>query len=493
LATEVGLGLLYDNSTNALAYCEVIFDKTGKGIDFKYIDTNIAYENVTGLKRENVIGKKASELYAKEDFDDIKKFIEVPKTGKSIIVETHSTALDRYFEEYIFPIGKNKFAIIFNNISSRKHAEKRLEEIKESYKLSIEAGKTNVWDYDPKTDSIKRNHYDTNILGIKAKEIPTNVAEWEKYVHPEDREKVRNMLIDAFTGRVDSFEGLFRMKGKHKKIVWILSRGNVFRGQNGEVYRVVGTDTDITLLKEAELKAEEKTTELLRLNQELDNFIQTLSHDLRSPLSSAMALADLLKRDPDSEDRIEFVDLLSKSLTKMDKLITDINNIIYNDKFELNVVNIDIAKMVESIFSSYKFLNESGKILELKLKVDPNFTFYSDSIRLSIILNNLISNAIAYHDYKNKKPFVHVSAKSFANHVKITVSDNGRGIKADDIEKIFQRFYRGNSSVPGTGIGLYLVNETLLKLGGEINVKSTEGKGSSFEVKIPNVDTRHNN
>jgi len=109
-------------------------------------------------------------------------------------------------------------------------------------------------------------------------------------------------------------------------------------------------------------------------------------------------------------------------------------------------------------------------------------------MKLRIIFNNLITNAVKFQDIKKEKPFIKLNIDATPEHTKITFEDNGLGIKKDDLEKIFKMFYRAGATNSGSGIGLYIVHEAITKLQGTINVTSAVGEGSIFEINIPSVN-----
>jgi signal transduction histidine kinase len=109
----------------------------------------------------------------------------------------------------------------------------------------------------------------------------------------------------------------------------------------------------------------------------------------------------------------------------------------------------------------------------------------TDPSRLKVILNNLISNAYKYHRFDQADPYISFSARRNHNRVVIKIADNGSGIEPDYHQKIFEMFFRASIKSEGSGLGLYIVKETLQKMNGTIWVESTPGKGSAFTFAIP--------
>jgi hypothetical protein len=119
--------------------------------------------------------------------------------------------------------------------------------------------------------------------------------------------------------------------------------------------------------------------------------------------------------------------------------------------------------------------------------IEGDSPFFSDQYRLSLILNNLISNAIKYSDSSKETSFIHITIKLLPDKVYLTFRDNGIGIEADYIKKVFNMFFRATEKNEGAGLGLYIVKEAVEKLGGSIDLESQTGKGTVFKIQLPNL------
>lgn len=259
--------------------------------------------------------------------------------------------------------------------------------------------------------------------------------------------------------------------------------------------------TDITRLKEMEQKMEalyeteqslnaqlmEHNEELKRINNELDNFVYRVSHDLRAPLTSSLGLIELSKRSASLEEIKEYTALQEKSLTKLDTFIQDIVHYSRNARLEVVPEEIDIKVLFEQLLEQLQFAPKSKDVKkEVSIKSSP-FAFVSDRRRVEMILSNLLSNSIRYSDLTKENPKVEVTVEIEPEQVYIQVRDNGYGIKEEYRDKVFEMFFRGTLREPGSGLGLYIVQEAIRKLNGEIRLDSTYGEGSRFYVKLPNL------
>jgi len=237
------------------------------------------------------------------------------------------------------------------------------------------------------------------------------------------------------------------------------------------------------------LDLQEKNKELEKINFELDRFVYSASHDLRSPLTSVLGLLYLLREELKDENALKYVLLMEESILKLDNIIRDIVAYSRNNRTEIAAEPIRIKELVKEVTLSLRYLETSGLHLNEVIHVDDAGVFISDKIRLQVILNNLLSNSVKYRHVA--KP-LKISIQSVFNNGRLSlrISDNGIGINENHIGRIFDMFYRTSEHSTGSGLGLYIVKEMVKKLGGHIEVSSTINEGTSFTISIPVVHKR---
>jgi PAS domain S-box-containing protein len=231
---------------------------------------------------------------------------------------------------------------------------------------------------------------------------------------------------------------------------------------------------------------QEQNLELNKLNTELDRFVYSASHDLRTPLASLLGLISVARLETDIKEIHHCLDLQERSVKRLDALIQDIIHYSRNTRLEIDPEPCNLHKLMAEVFEQYEY-EENASIIKKTVSIDEKSGFYSDVGRVKIIMNNLISNAIRYHDFSKESPFIRVDATVFADKAVIVVEDNGQGIKEEYKEKIFDMFFRAAEDKTGSGLGLYIVKETLDKLKGSIVLQTMEGEGSRFELHLPNL------
>ncbi len=238
-------------------------------------------------------------------------------------------------------------------------------------------------------------------------------------------------------------------------------------------------------LNEAQNKLIFQNNELLKTNSELDKFVYSVSHDLRAPLSSMAGVAEIVLDESQDEFVVENVSMIQGSIKKLDGFILDILDYSRNSRVEVSKEPIDLNEILHEIKNNLKYMGKDRKEVRLEMKVNCPVILNTDKSRLSIILNNLISNAIRYSDPKSSDPYVLVEAVSDAKRTRIIVKDNGIGIDKVAQSKVFDMFYRVSKDSIGSGLGLYIVKECVTKLMGTITIVSEVGKGTEFHVELP--------
>lgn len=230
---------------------------------------------------------------------------------------------------------------------------------------------------------------------------------------------------------------------------------------------------------------EKSNKELRKVNSELDRFVYSASHDLRAPLASILGLVSVARLDT-QENMHDYLTKIELSIQRLDGFIHDIIDFSRNARTELDSSRIDFHQLVTEVVSDLKYLDEKNKIEHI-VEIQGSSEFFSDKKRLLIILRNLISNSIKYQNPNISNPFIKVAVNISSSVAVLHVSDNGMGIGEAHLEKVFNMFYRGHQSNKGSGLGLYIVKETVERIQGTIKVASTPDKGTTFTIILPNL------
>ncbi len=295
-----------------------------------------------------------------------------------------------------------------------------------------------------------------------------------------NREERFNECISTFK-TVEYFEEFVNSKGE-KRSLW---RNFVPVLDGGKLIYVVGFGTDISEIRESERKLSDQNEELKSLNEELDRMVYGASHDLRAPIATVMGLIELSQREQKIETIQEYLNFMSLSLQKLERFIQDLTNYSRNRRLALELEKISIREMAENVFKMVLPVDVDKFQLEFVDLAD--VPFVSDKRRLEIVFNNLISNAIKYRNRSvDHESRLAITWKVTEKEATLIFEDNGKGIASEHLNKVFQMFYRAHPDLPGTGIGLFIVAETIRFLQGSIQVESEEGRWTRFTIRIPN-------
>jgi signal transduction histidine kinase/ligand-binding sensor domain-containing protein len=217
--------------------------------------------------------------------------------------------------------------------------------------------------------------------------------------------------------------------------------------------------------------------------RELDAFLYSASHDLVSPLKSILGLVNLAKRENIDPNIEYYFDHIEISVKKLEAIIHMLMQHSFNTKAELKYELVDLKTIIDETLLEVKFLPDADKISfqcdfqQVRVKTDIH--------RLKIILSNLFSNAVKYHDSSKPSNVVDLRYSNGGSNWTLEIHDNGIGIEKARIPKVFDLFYRATESAKGSGLGLYIVKDTMERLGGRIDVDSEIGRWTKFTISMP--------
>jgi len=367
--SEEKLSTLFASMTEMVVLHQVEFNEQGEAINYRITDCNDAYTEITGIKKEDAIGKLATEVYQSETPPYLTEFTQVAITGKNYEYNTYFAPMDKHFMISVVSPGKNQFATITTDITA-------VQQIQET---------------------------------ITAK------------------------------------------------------------------------------------------------NKELENYLYVASHDLRSPLVNIQGFSQRLQKQADSfkviisdiqmdtdtqvfvnkiinEDMPKTLNFIFSNVTKMDTLINGLLQISRTGRIKMAIKKLDMNQLFKTIISALNFqINE----LSAKLIIENLHDCYGDENQLNQLFSNIIGNAIKYRD-QNKQLVIEISSQAQYNKVIYRIKDTGIGISSRHLDKIWDVFYRVDSTLPeaGEGIGLSLAKRITDKHKGRIWAESEEGIGSIFYIEL---------
>lgn len=279
---------------------------------------------------------------------------------------------------------------------------------------------------------------------------------------------------------------------KNVEVLWRRKDGSTFWGllncngyKQDDDFIIDSSIVDISEINQAREELQTNFEKLEKLNAELDHLVYRTSHDLRTPVASLLGLLEMLRLD-DFPDPRKYHDIFASQLNRLDQIIKDIINYRKIAKVGEQVEEIDLELLLYEILKDNEYTDGSSKVEKI-VEVDDacRSGVKLDKFSLNILLNNLISNAIKYSDDQKENSFVRIKTHCQNGIVKIEVEDNGMGIKEDQQSKVFDMFHRATNKKSGSDLGLFILKEAVTKMGGSVNFKSIEGKGTTFKVELP--------
>ncbi len=307
------------------------------------------------------------------------------------------------------------------------------------------------------------------------------------FSHPDDLQQERILSREMIEQGKDYFQMEKRYIRKDKKIIWINFSLTIIRGADKQLQMAIALMEDITEKKLQEEKLKEQNATLIKINEELNHFVYRTSHDLRAPLTSLMGLVQITEIANNEAERNKYLGMMTRQLHYLDGVIKEIIDYRKVSAGEVSISEISLAENIHNVMLHYQFLPNYA-LIQQSVEIEQDVPFYSDEVKINIILNNLISNAIKYSDKLKENPFLKINVQVDTEKAVITLKDNGIGIAEEHLPSIFNMFFRATVQQNGTGLGLYIVNEALSKLKANIAVSSKIHEGSCFVLTIPNTN-----
>lgn len=357
-----------------------------------------------------------------------------------------------------------------------------LEVSRERFALAVKGTNAGIYEWDIRKNTVYVTTAWKRLLGYQDNEIVTiQVEEFIQIVHPDDAART-GKLMETHLKTLQPYQNELRMKTKDGTYRWFLDSGSIKADYTDQPIVVVGSIIDIEDRKKAEEEILLKNIQLAKTNEELDRFVYSASHDMRAPLSSLLGLINISEKTNKVEELHAYLQMMKGRIKTMEGFIKEVTDYSRNTRLDLVLEKTDLEAVIRE--ANQNISDMTGRV-RVEVDIPEKITLLTDPSRLKVILNNLISNAYKYHRFDQPDPYISFSARRTNNRVVIKIADNGSGIEPDYHHKIFDMFFRASVKSEGSGLGLYIVKETLQKMGGTIWVESTPGEGSVFTFAIP--------
>ncbi|TPE42149.1 PAS domain-containing sensor histidine kinase [Pontibacter mangrovi] len=398
----------------------------------------------------------------------------------------------RRMETHAVPLpgqGGGSHLAVTRDITRRKESEAALRESEEQFRIFANNIENLAWMANPEGNIYWYNERWFKYTGATEDEMLG--WGWEKVHHPDHVERVVAFVQRAWQAG-ETWELTFPLRGADGEYRWFLTRAYAVKDEKGNVRRWVGTNTNIDNQKKAEASLEAKNTELVRINNDLDNFIYTASHDLKAPISNIEGLIGLLSEELaegefQEADVRHIIGMMERSVERFKRTITSLTDLVKLQQENAGPANrVNLRELIGEILLDLEpHLKASAARIEIE--VDDCTSIYFSEKNLRSVVLNLVSNALKYAS-EERAPVISISCQEQPDYHVLTVKDNGLGLSPKNQEQLFTMFKRFHDHVEGTGIGLYMVKKIVEGAGGYITLSSKEGRGSEFMVFIRKND-----
>jgi PAS domain S-box-containing protein len=482
--SEERLQSLIDNAGS------VIYIKNPEG---QYISINRQYETLFHLEREAVKGKTDYDIFPKAIADTFRKNdLEVLATGAPIKSEEIAPQ-DDGLHTYIsikFPLfdGEGKiYAVcgISTDISDRKTAEIQLRQQEAFLKSIYEGTEQAIFVVDISEEGELR-YINFNPVSERYAGIP-NAQIQDKTPEEAFGETLGSMVRQNYERCLRAGTSIFyeEQLNFEAHMLWTLTTLVPLRDEQGRIYRIIGTATDITDRKTAELELQQQKQDLARSNDELQQFAYVASHDLQEPLRMISSYLELLERrykgqlDPKAD---QFIAYAVDGAARMQILINDLLKYSRVGSRRQLLEQVDCEVVLQNVLRNLQVAIAENKAV-ITHDVLPQVN--ADITQLTQLFQNLIGNAIKFHG--EDPPEIYIGIEQRHDKWLFSICDNGIGIESQYVDRIFVIFQRlhNRTDYPGTGMGLAICKKIVERHGGNLWVESTPKQGSTFYFTLP--------
>ena len=355
--------------------------------------------------------------------------------------------------------------------------------------MALEATSDGLWDWSVDTGKVYFSAGYYALLGYEPDAFPASYGSWVSLLHPDDRDETERLVREHLAnGREFSIE--FRMRTAGDGWLWIMARGKTIAWTRaGRPKRMVGTHTDVTDRKRFEVKLVRAKEAAEAANRVKDEFIANISHEVRTPLNGVMGMLQLMQSSPLDEEQRDYVDIALHSSRNLLRVLNDLLDFskMQAGKLDIREDSFDLAGLVAESLGFFQ-LQADNKGLVLEADIDPSARkhYLGDAGRIRQILFNLVGNAVKFTDGGG----ITVEACELwhpepgRKRLLFTVRDTGIGIAEKDLARIFAPFSQVDGSLTrayqGTGLGLPIVRNLVELMGGNCEVDSAPGKGTTI-------------
>lgn len=447
---------------------------------------------LSGLKIEAVAGVNIIYYYHYlNSFSSSFELLCVRRNESEFFAEFKSEKFIAHGEEYV--------VLSVQDISDVKKAQQVVKDSEEKYRSLTE----NIDDFfyiSERIDGRLKNVFFTasvlKVTGYDDYEFIRETTFFIKIIYPDDllqiKIKYKNLLKNTYK---NSEEFTLRIIHKAGHIVWLRNKVTIHRDDNNQVVKIYGVVSNISAQVKADEERKNFLEDLQKLNRTKDRFISIISHDLRTPFSSILGFTEVLlqENEPGKKERQHYISMIRESSLTMLSLVNSLLDWtrVQDGRIKYEPKKTNLHKLVDKSISTISG-SAFTKNITVTNDVPEHIFVFIDSALMIQVYNNLLSNAMKFTP-QNGTISVGITKTANTRFIESTVTDTGKGIKPDDLPKLFDLETKfttvGTSGEKGTGFGLTLVKEIIEKHGGSIGVQSKVNEGTTFMFSMPQASS----
>jgi PAS domain S-box-containing protein len=460
--------LLFQNMAEGFALYELLYDEQGEPADWRVLEVNDAYMRHTGMARDQIVGRRMSELFPTAIPEYLQRFATVVATQTSSVIETYAKAVGRHQRVFTFPAGDHRFASTIEDISGRKRSEQALREKEAELVDAQRIAHIGSWLWDAKTDAATGSAEMFRVFGLdpQSATMPAFRQQRGQY-YPEEEWKRINAAVQRALETGAGYQ-LDVQAIRDGAPIWVTIRGEAVRDAHGQIAGMRGTVEDITERKQAENELYQREAELAlashqrviteerqRLARELHDSVSQALYGISLGVNTALTLLDV--------DRNKVLEALDYSLAQTRAALTEMRALI----FALRPEALATEGVVAALSKATAALIASRNVeIELSLCDEPDVSLEVKEV-LYRIAQEALQNAVKHARCSR----LHVSLTRERDRLSLEVHDNGVGFDP-------QAQYPGH-------LGLKSMRERAVSVGGRLDITSASGHGTQIRVRIP--------
>jgi signal transduction histidine kinase len=363
--------------------------------------------------------------------------------------------------------------IIADDVTEKVYTRKQANRVSEMLNMAVESAELGTWFYDVESQEFVPSLKLKSLFGYEAgADMPYKQA--ITHISPEYQEQVISAITTALRNG-ESYDLEFPVLNPGESVArWLRATGNMYKPGQGKASYYSGILMDVTARKLDD--------------QRKNDFIAMVSHELKTPLTSLKAYIQILNSKAQHNQDMYAVGALNKAETQINKMNTLVKSFLDVARLEAGMINLniepfDLTELITEVMAEAQDIIQSHDLI---FNPCPDLMVCADKDKIAQVVTNFLSNAVKY-SIRGKN--IVISCRQVEDMIQVSVSDEGIGIKAQEIDKLFNRFYRIESqethTISGFGIGLYLCAEIIQRHHGKIWVDSEVGVGSTFHFSIP--------